>query len=262
VILNLAVNARDAMPNGGRLTIETADVDVDAAYVSQHQDAITGPHVMVAVTDTGSGMDETTLKRLFEPFFTTKPPGRGTGLGLATVYGIVKQSQGSIWVHSELGRGATFKIHLPAAARALDAPPNPGLDAQAFAGDEAILVLEDHAEVRGVIVDTLRRHGYTVAAARTSAEAVAIALDAHRPLDLLLTDLVLPDVNGWEVAERILAARPGTAVLYMSGYTETSVIGVAVLEKVVAFMQKPFSPDTLLRNVRTVLDGASRKKPG
>jgi two-component system cell cycle sensor histidine kinase/response regulator CckA len=262
VILNLAVNARDAMPNGGRLTIETADVEVDAAHVSQHQDAITGPHVMIAVTDTGCGMDETTLKRLFEPFFTTKPPGRGTGLGLATVYGIVRQSQGSIWVSSELGRGTTFKMHLPAATRPLDVPSNLGLDAQACRGDEAILVLEDHAEVRGVIVDTLRRHGYAVTAARTSAEAMAIARDRHRPLDLLLTDLVLPDVNGWELAGRILSERPGTPVLYISGYTETSVIGDAVPEGAVAFMQKPFNPGTLLSNVRAVLDGASREEHG
>jgi two-component system cell cycle sensor histidine kinase/response regulator CckA len=260
VILNLAVNARDAMPKGGRLTIETADVDVDAAYVSQHQGAITGPHVMIAVTDTGCGMDATTLKRLFEPFFTTKPAGRGTGLGLATVYGIVKQSQGSIWVYSEPGRGATFKIHLPAATSPLDVPTELGLDTRAFRGDETILVLEDHAEVRGVIVDTLRRHGYAVTAARTSAEAIAIARDRRRPLDLLLTDLVLPDVNGWELAGRILSERPGTPVLYISGYTETSVIGDAVPEGAVAFMQKPFNAGTLLRNVRTVLDGASREE--
>jgi CheY-like chemotaxis protein len=262
VILNLAVNARDAMAKGGRLTIETADVDLDAAYVAQHPEATAGPHVMIAVSDTGSGMDEATLKRLFEPFFTTKPPGRGTGLGLATVYGIVKQSQGSIWVYSEPGRGATFKIHLPAATCPLDAPAEPEIDAQACRGDEAVLVLEDHAEVRRVIVDTLRRHGYTVTAAGTSADALAIARDRQRPLDLLLTDLVLPDVNGWELADRILAERPGTPVLYMSGYTETSVIRDAVLDRAVAFMQKPFNAGMLLRHVRTVLDGAAREEHG
>jgi two-component system cell cycle sensor histidine kinase/response regulator CckA len=262
VILNLAVNARDAMPNGGRLTIETADVDLDAAYVAQHQDATAGPHVMIGVSDTGCGMDETTLKRLFEPFFTTKPPGRGTGLGLATVYGIVNQSQGSIWVYSEPGRGAIFKILLPAASSPLDVLSHSELDVQALRGDETVLVLEDQAEVRGVIVDTLRRHGYTVAAARTSAEAMAMARDRHRRLDLLVTDLVLPDVNGWELAGRIVAERPGTLVLYMSGYTDTSGVHNAVLEEAAVFMQKPFSAGTLLRNVRAVLDGPSREAYG
>jgi two-component system cell cycle sensor histidine kinase/response regulator CckA len=259
VILNLAVNARDAMPAGGRLTIETADVDFDAANVAQHPGAVTGPHVMLAVSDTGCGMDETTLKRLFEPFFTTKPPGRGTGLGLATVYGIVKQSQGTIEVHSELGRGATFRMHLPAATCPLDVASGSELDAQAFRGDETILVLEDHAEVRAVIVDTLRRHGYAVTGARTSAEALTIALDRSRRLDLLLTDLVLPDENGREVAGRILAERPGTPVLYMSGYTEPSVIG-NVLDRAGSFIQKPFNPGTLLKSVRAVLDGAVREE--
>jgi two-component system cell cycle sensor histidine kinase/response regulator CckA len=218
--------------------------------------------VMIGVSDTGCGMDETTLKRLFEPFFTTKPPGRGTGLGLATVYGIVNQSQGSIWVYSEPGRGAIFKILLPAASSPLDVLSHSELDVQALRGDETVLVLEDQAEVRGVIVDTLRRHGYTVAAARTSAEAMAMARDRHRRLDLLVTDLVLPDVNGWELAGRIVAERPGTLVLYMSGYTDTSGVHNAVLEEAAVFMQKPFSAGTLLRNVRAVLDGPSREAYG
>jgi PAS domain S-box-containing protein len=253
VILNLAVNARDAMLNGGRLIIETADAELDADYVAQHPGASGGRHVRISVSDTGTGMDEETRARLFEPFFTTKPPGRGTGLGLATVYGIVKQSGGSIRVYSEPGRGSTFRIYLPVTTAALQAPP-PAIDTDRLRGTESILVLEDQAEVRWSIEKTLKRFGYRPIVAADGAEARAAVAVVDRPVDLMLTDVVLPGASGREIAKQVTSLFPSMRVLYMSGYTADVIDHHGALEPGLAFIQKPFSGSELLLRVRQVLD--------
>ncbi|MFA5907716.1 MAG: PAS domain-containing protein [Vicinamibacterales bacterium] len=258
VIMNLAVNARDAMPDGGRLVIATADVDLDEVYAAQHPGASAGRHVLIAVSDTGVGMDDATRARLFEPFFTTKAIGRGTGLGLATVYGIVKQSGGSIWVDSEPAKGSTFKIHLPVAEGEVD-PPAPLIEAPALRGTETVLVVEDQAEVRFVIEETLRIHGYTVLAAANGSEAIAEARAHDGPIHLMLTDIVLSGENGRDIARRVLADRTSVRVLYMSGYTETAILKDGALEPGLAFIQKPFTSDVLLRRIRELL--ASDRPP-
>ena len=255
VIINLAVNARDAMPAGGRLTIETAEVELEDGYVARHRGAATGRHVMIAVTDTGVGMDEATQRRLFEPFFTTKPPGRGTGLGLATVYGVVKQSHGSVWVYSELGRGSTFKIFLPATAATTEALDDPRVPDQPSTGTETVLVTEDQQEVRSVIAATLRRQGYSVLLAPDADDAMAVSRNHSGPIHLLLSDVVLPGLSGRDLARRLLAERPDVRVLYMSGYTDDAIVHHGVLEAGLAFIQKPFTGDALLRKTRDVLDG-------
>jgi PAS domain S-box-containing protein len=252
VLMNLAVNARDAMPNGGQLTIETADVDLDDVFVAQHRGATTGQHVLIAVSDTGIGMDEVTRAHLFEPFFTTKSFGKGTGLGLATVYGIVKQSRGSIWVYSEPGRGSTFKIYLPVAAGAAEPSPPP-VDAQALRGTETVLVVEDQVDVRGVIEKTLSRYGYTVIAAANGPEALATAQEHKGPIDVMLTDVVLPGASGPDIAKQLVASHPSVRVLYMSGYTDDMIVHHGVLKPGLAFVQKPFTGDELARRIREVL---------
>ncbi len=252
VIINLAVNARDAMPNGGTLLIETADVDLDATFAAQHRGAGAGTHVLIAVSDTGMGMDEETRAHLFEPFFTTKSAGRGTGLGLATVYGIVKQSGGSIWVYSEPGKGTTFKIYLPSTTAGAEPPPAL-VDTSALRGTETVLVVEDQAAVRELIEKTLRRFGYTVIAAATGAEGLAAA-GAHRgPIHLMLTDVVLPGGSGREAARQVHATRPTIRVLYMSGYTDDAIVRHRVLDQGLAFIQKPFTAADVARKIRDVL---------
>jgi two-component system, cell cycle sensor histidine kinase and response regulator CckA len=254
VVLNLAVNARDAMPHGGKLTIETANVMLDDDYVSQHAGATTGPHVMVAVTDNGTGMDTATQQRLFEPFFTTKEPGRGTGLGLATVYGIVTQSRGSIWVYSELGQGSTFKVYLPVTTEEV-APVAPvELSPAALSGTETVLVVEDQIEARSVICETLRRRGYTVIEAINGPDAIVKGRQPETAIDVMLTDVVMPGMGGRRVAEVIRATRPHLRVVYMSGYTDSAIVDHGILEPGVTFVQKPFATDTLLRKIREVLD--------
>ena len=254
VIMNLAVNARDAMPHGGRLTIETAVAELDEGYVARHTGSVAGPHVMVAVSDTGHGMDEATQKRLFEPFFTTKEPGKGTGLGLATAYGIVKQSQGSIWVYSEIGRGSTFKIYLPATS----ASPADRLPAKAASGSlwgtETILVVEDQIEARSVIRETIRRRGYVVIEAANGAEALQISQNHVGPIHALLTDVVMPGMSGRRVAELLQAQRPSLRVIYMSGYTDDAIVHHGVLEAGISFVQKPFTAIALLQKIREALD--------
>jgi nitrogen-specific signal transduction histidine kinase/ActR/RegA family two-component response regulator len=252
VMLNLAVNARDAMPNGGRLLIETADVDLDATYAVQHAGAKAGKHVLIAVSDTGAGMDEATRARLFEPFFTTKPVSRGTGLGLATVYGIVKQSGGSIWVYSEPRKGSTFKIYLPVAT-ATTSGSDASLDTRALRGTESVLVVEDQASTRSVIEKSLGRFGYKVIATASGHDAVAAARVHGRTIDVMLTDVVLPDGSGREAARQVLAEYPGVRVLYMSGYTDDAIVQHGVLEPGLAFIQKPFTMDDLARKIREVL---------
>jgi len=253
VILNLAVNARDAMPAGGVLTIETGNVDFDEAYCGRHPDAAPGPHVMVAVSDTGVGMDDAIRAHLFEPFFTTKARGKGTGLGLATVYGIVKQSEGSIWVTSEPGRGTTFKVYLPRTADVAIAAAAPGVSSLA-SGTETVLLVEDQAEVRAVALACLARHGYTVLEASRGDEALRVAADYQGPIHLLLTDVVMPAMSGADVSSALLRIRPEVRVLYASGYTESVIVSHGVLDPDVDLIQKPFTPERLLQKVRDVLD--------
>ncbi|HZR22914.1 MAG TPA: PAS domain S-box protein [Vicinamibacterales bacterium] len=252
IIMNLAVNARDAMPNGGRLTIETANVTLDSGFVDHHRGSATGPHVMLAVTDNGGGMDANTLQHLFEPFFTTKPAGCGTGLGLSTVYGIVKQSRGSIWVYSEVGKGSTFKVYFPAITNPIDASTAGPSPTRQTGGTETILVVEDQDEVRRFVVETLGRHGYRVLAAAASADALAYARDER--IDLLLTDVVLTGLSGREIAKRVTLERPDVRVLYMSGYTDDAIVHHGVLDPGLAFLQKPFSAEELLAKIRDVLE--------
>ena len=254
VVLNLAVNARDAMPYGGKLTIETDNVALDEDYVAQHAGAAVGPHVMMAVTDTGTGMDDATQQRLFEPFFTTKEPGRGTGLGLATVYGIVTQSRGSIWVYSELGQGSTFKVYLPVTAEEITAPAVVARSPASLSGTETVLVVEDQIEARSVICETLRRRGYTVIEAANGPDAIVKGRQPELAIDVMLTDVVMPGMGGRRVAEVIRATRPRLRVVYMSGYTDSAIVDHGILEPGVTFVQKPFATETVLRKIREVLD--------
>jgi PAS domain S-box-containing protein len=254
VVMNLAVNARDAMPDGGRLTIETSVIELDETYLVQHRGASAGTHVMLAVSDTGVGMDEATQKRLFEPFFTTKEPGKGTGLGLATVYGIIKQSQGSIWVYSEPGTGSTFKIYLPIAVA--EPVQQVATDRQPVSlhGTETLLIVEDQPETRSVIRETLRRRGYTVIEAANGPEAILKSGQHTGPIHLLLTDVVMGGMSGRQLAENLHANRPDLRVLYMSGYTDDAIVRHGILEPGLAFVQKPFAADSLLRKIRGVLE--------
>jgi len=257
VIMNLAVNARDAMPNGGMVTSETANVELDDAYLEAHPIAKPGlgvsQYVMLAVTDTGIGMDAATQARIFEPFFTTKDIGKGTGLGLATVQGIVQQSGGFIWVYSEPGHGTAFKIYLPR----VDEPASHTDDvpAQDARGTETVLVAEDVAAVRAVTREMLRRYGYTVLEAADGAAALRLAAEHPAPIHLLLTDVVMPDVNGRDLADQLARARPNVKVLFMSGYTDDAVVRHGVLQQGIAYLQKPFTPRSLAGKVRAVLDG-------
>jgi PAS domain S-box-containing protein len=254
VILNLALNARDAMPRGGTLSIETANVELDAAYASEHPGAAAGKHVMLAISDTGVGMDRAVQEHLFEPFYTTKELGKGTGLGLATVYGIVKQSGGSIFVYSEPGVGTTFKLFLQCADVAADVAGEQPDTARALDGHETILLVEDQLEVRTVARAVLTRHGYTVLEASHGEEALQIEQDYHERIHLLLTDVVMHAMSGRELAHRLLQRRPDVHVLYTSGYTDDAIVHHGVIESGVAFIEKPFTPTSLLRRVREVLD--------
>src|SRR5438309_1538057 len=255
IIMNLAVNARDAMPGGGRLTIATANTDMDEAYVQDHPPARAGRYVMLAVSDTGTGMDASTQAHIFEPFFTTKPFGKGTGLGLATVYGIVKQSGGFIWVYSEPGHGTTFKIYFPWAGGSAERSAA-ALAAKPQQGTETVLVVEDAASVRSVMRQVLERYGYAVLEAPDGATALQLAAKHHGPIHLLLTDVVMPGVSGRPVADRLLRLRPGIKVLYASGYTDDAIIHHGLLEPGIAYLQKPFTRDALALKVRAVLDGS------
>jgi CheY-like chemotaxis protein len=254
VIINLAVNARDAMPQGGQLTIETANVDLDEHYAQAHTDSKPGPHVMLAVSDSGTGMDAQTKARIFEPFFTTKGVGKGTGLGLSTVFGIVKQSGGNIWVYSELGSGTSFKIYLPRVIEAVEQAEPAMAQTSSRRGSETVLLVEDEEAVRVLVRKVLEANGYTVLEASHGAAAL-VTIDVHKhPIDLLMTDVIMPEMSGRQLAARVSAQRPQMKVLYMSGYTDNAILHHGGLQSGANFLQKPFTPDTLVRKLRAILD--------
>ena len=253
VIMNLVVNARDAMPQGGTITLETANVELDQSYADEHVGVTAGPHVMVAVTDTGIGIDKQTLGRIFEPFFTTKETGKGTGLGLSTVFGIVKQSGGHIWVYSEVDHGTTFKIYFPR-INAETRRASLGGIVTTPRGSETILLVEDEEQVRTLAKNVLKRQGYSVVDAHDAASAIALASKHEGRIHLLLTDVVMPKMSGRELVEKLGPTRPDMKVLFMSGYTDDTIVHHGVLGAGVAFLQKPITPDTLARKVREVLD--------
>ena len=253
VIVNLAVNARDAMPDGGRLVLETSDVLLDEAFERRHPSVHCGPHVMLTVTDTGHGMDSATQKRIFEPFFTTKPLGQGTGLGLATVYGIVKQSGGTIWVESQPGLGTTFKVYFPRTDAVEESAETPAVTA-APRGTESVLLIEDEEPVRELVRRVLTRQGYTVHAVGGPAAALDYAQTQHGPIDLIFSDVILPTMNGRILATQIRETHPESRVLLMSGYTGEVIALDGVLSPGTGFLPKPFTADALIRKVRDVLD--------
>jgi PAS domain S-box-containing protein len=255
VIMNLVVNARDALPGGGKLTIETANVNLDAEYAADHVGVNAGPHVMLAVSDTGVGMDRATQARIFEPFFTTKGLGKGTGLGLSTVFGIVKQSGGSIWVYSEPGVGTTFKVYFPQAQTGEEGPAQAlPTTTPAARGAETILLVEDDEAVRRVTGTILRRHGYHVLEAQNGGDALLISEQQSAVIHLLLSDVIMPRMSGRELANQLTEAWPTIKVLFMSGYTEGSIMNHVIMDADTAFIQKPIDPDRLVRKVREVLD--------
>ena len=254
VLMNLVVNARDAMPQGGRLTVETARIEFDDAYAGTHLSVQPGSYVMLAVSDTGSGIDAETQKHIFEPFFTTKEQGKGTGLGLSTVYGIVKQSGGNIWLYSEPGQGTVFKVYLPTATEAEAQPAATPDRVELPRGKETILVVEDEPQIRNLALDCLAHYGYDVLSASNGLEALQLIESLQRPVDLVLTDVVMPKLSGRELSERISTVQPSAKVLFMSGYTNDSVVNHGVLDGAKWFIQKPFTLESLVRRVREVLD--------
>jgi PAS domain S-box-containing protein len=255
VIMNLAVNSRDAMPKGGRLLLATSNVHVDEPYVSKHSTVSVGDYVLLVISDTGAGMDAATQARIFEPFFTTKERGRGTGLGLATAYGIIKQSGGHIWVYSELGEGTMFKIYLPrvfqgaTTARA----PRPRVDCR---GTETVLLAEDQQQYRELISEILRDHGYRVLEAGNGKAALEPGRNRELPVHLLLTDVIMPEMSGFDLARSLRQFHPQARVIFMSGYTDDAVSRHGVIEEGDGFLQKPFGPTELVTRVREVLDRA------
>lgn len=256
ILMNLAVNARDAMPRGGRLTIETRNVALDDAYTATHPDVRPGEYVLLTVSDTGAGMDPRTKARIFEPFFTTKEVGKGTGLGLAVVHGVVTQSGGHIDVSSEVSKGTTFKIYLPAVAEQLPAGKYVHGLRRMPRGSETVLLVEDESAVRALARHILESCGYTVLQAADGHEAVRIAEGRAGSIDLLVSDVVMPHLGGRQLAERLTAVKPGLKVLFLSGYTDDAVVQHGVLQAEFAFLQKPFTPTGLAQKVRDVLDTA------
>jgi two-component system cell cycle sensor histidine kinase/response regulator CckA len=258
VIMNLAVNARDAMLGGGKLTIETANVVLDEEYALRHVAVKPGPCVMLAVTDNGCGMDKETRSHLFEPFFTTKNKGEGTGLGLSTVYGIVKQSGGNIWAYSEVGQGTTFKVYLPRVEEAVKTYRPKVAPTVSPGGSETILLVEDEEAVRTIVSKILQNRGYTVLEAHHGHEALQICKDHEGPIQLMVTDVVMPHMSGRELAERLTFLRPELRVLFMSGYPDNAIVHHGVLGAGTAFLQKPFTLSALECKVRELLDAPSQ----
>jgi CheY-like chemotaxis protein len=254
IIVNLVVNARDAMPQGGKLTIETANVFLDPAYARQHIGVLPGAYVMLSVSDTGIGMSAETQQHIFEPFFTTKEVGEGTGLGLATVYGIVRQSGGNIWVYSEEGVGTTFKVYLPRIVRQTKEAEIEKSSDELPKGTETILLVEDEEMVRSLTRQILEECGYTILEARNGVEAIAICEEHGSQIDLLLTDVVMPQMGGRELAERLAPIYPRMQILFSSGYTDDAVVRHGVIAAGTNFIQKPFTPQGLAHKVREVLD--------
>jgi len=252
VLANLTVNARDALEGGGNVTIETANVTLDNSYSYSHPECVPGNYVMLAVSDTGEGMDEETRAHLFEPFFTTKELGKGTGLGLATVFGIVKQNNGSIDVCSEPGQGTSFKLYFPRAAAEAGVVAKP-VAQQSLRGTETVLLVEDEEQILNLSRRILDLHGYTVLASLTPEAAIALATQHHGVIHLLITDLVMPGMNGKELKQRLMASHPGLKCLFMSGYTADVIAHHGVLDEGVYFLQKPFTIRTLAERVREVL---------
>ncbi len=254
VIINLAVNARDAMPSGGKLIIETSNVELDEAYARSHVAVKPGRYVMFSVSDTGMGMTQEVKERIFEPFFTTKEKGKGTGLGSSTVYGIVKQSGGNIWVYSEPGSGTTFKIYLPRVDEPLEENGKIVSRGLLPCGNETVLVVEDEEEVRNLTVQILQRQGYRVLEASHGKEALYVFEKYRDPIHLVVTDVVMPEMSGSELAKHLSTLHPDVKLIYMSGYTDSAIIHNGILKAETPFIQKPFTPDILARRVREVLD--------
>jgi two-component system cell cycle sensor histidine kinase/response regulator CckA len=262
VLMNLVVNARDAMPNGGRITVETSRVEIDEGYASSHLNVQPGSYVMLAVSDTGGGMDAETRKHIFEPFFTTKELGKGTGLGLSTVYGIVKQSGGNIWVYSELDHGTIFKVYLPAVAQTNVETSAAPKAAAIPRGTETILIVEDEPQIRQLAFECFKHCGYNVLSTADGLEAVQLIERLQEPIDLILSDVVMPKVSGRELAERVSTLRPATKVLFMSGYTNDAIVNHGIMDGATWFIQKPFALDALARLVRKVLDSDEPRQHG
>ncbi len=254
VLMNLVVNARDAMPDGGNLTIETGVVTIDASFSSKRLGIQPGSYVTISVIDSGIGMDEETQSHLFEPFFTTKNPGRGTGLGLATAYGIIRQSGGAIGMFSELGKGTTARIYLPLVTEKAPAAAEKQAAAEPLTGAETILLVEDEARVRKLIIDVLKGRGYHVLEATRGEEALRLARAYSGQIDLAVVDVVMPEMSGPDLIRQIAPLRPDMRVLYISGYTEEAIVHHGIPESGTAFLQKPFLPDALARKVREILD--------
>ena len=254
VLVNLVVNARDAMPRGGKLTMETQNVHLDENYARKHEAVDAGPYVMLAVSDNGEGMDQATLAKIFEPFFTTKEKNKGSGLGLSTVYGIVKQSGGHIWVYSEPTNGTTFKIYLRRCEEAAQVAEEKKTAVEVQKGSETILLVEDELSIRRVVSMILKQNGYTVLEAKSGTEALKV-FDKHRgAVDLLLTDVVMPEMSGRELADQITKSFPGMKIIFMSGYAQNAIVHQGILEPGTVSLQKPVTVDDLLEAVKTVLD--------
>jgi len=254
VVMNLVVNARDAMPGGGKLTIDTSNVFLGKEYSYVHPPVQPGPYVMLAISDTGVGMDEKTASQVFEPFFTTKERGKGTGLGLSTVYGIVKQSGGFIWVYSEPGKGSTFKIYLPRTEDRRDVPDKEGSPVEDLRGEKTVLVVEDEESIRRLAIEILGQYGYAVLSAGDGEEALRFAAVHEGEISLLLADVVMPRMGGRELFERLRQLRPDIKVLYVSGYTDDAIVHQGMLDPGIAFLQKPYAPISLARKVKDVLN--------
>jgi CheY-like chemotaxis protein len=260
VMMNLIINARDAMPGGGRIEITAANVDLDATFAAAHPGVTEGRYVQITVTDTGVGMDDATCSRIFEPFFTTKEAGKGTGLGLSTVLGIVQQTGGQIWVESQPGRGSTFRICFPRIDGSAEPERPPRSKPTSLRGSETILLVEDNDQLREALDAVLRRHGYQVIEAHDGGEAFLICENHRGQIDLVVSDVVMPRVKGTELAERLAAMRPGTPILLMSGHIQESALRERNLPS--AFLQKPVLPQELLAAIRELLDKPQLQTPG